>query len=119
MGYIDNRLKNDAKQENKKQGEKPSSEKDKNANVIADPEMENLIEIMKCSLTTDNTSIETLKVHLQTTRGFRIKLISDGRIDLLEMFPYFFVCPDLVRYELSFIPIIANKVIGSVSSDII
>lgn len=112
MGYIENRLKNDTKQEKKQQNEKPRPEKDINANVIADPEMEKLIEVMKCSLTTDDASMQTLKTHLQTTRGFRTKLILDGPIDLLEMFPYFFVCPDLVRYELSFIPIIADKVIS-------
>lgn len=68
-------------------------------NVVG--EIDALIESMKTIVITD-ASMPDIKQHLKTTRGFRDELLTDKKIDLLEMFPYFFVKPELVCITINF-----------------
>lgn len=51
------------------------------------------------SLKVDEKSIGTFKEKLRLTSLYRKKMLSDRTIDLLEWFPYFFTCPDLVSWH--------------------
>lgn len=48
------------------------------------------------SLRVDENNMGTIKEKLKLTSSYRKKMLSDLSIDLLECFPYFFTCPNLV-----------------------
>lgn len=98
LGYIDNRLKYEASRLRKVRNveEQPKVNRDINENSSECSDIAQLIDSMKTVLTTDPKNIDRLKNDLKITRETRVKLLLDGEVDLLETFPYFFVCPDLV-----------------------
>lgn len=59
----------------------------------------------------DADNMEIIKEKIKLTASYRQKMLNDLSIDLLEWFPYFFTCPDLVRMlcEISYIFIKHNK----------
>lgn len=50
----------------------------------------------------EEKNMDTIKEKLKLSSSYRKKLLKDKSIDLLEVFPYFFTCPQLVsvRHEL-------------------
>lgn len=76
----------------------PNSNTEENNNFPVG-EMDALVESMKTIVITD-ANMPDLKQHLKTTRVFRDELLTNEEVDLLEMFPYFFVKPELVRILL-------------------
>lgn len=44
----------------------------------------------------DSDHMEIIKEKLKLTSSYRKKMLADVSIDLLEWFPYFFTCPELV-----------------------
>lgn len=48
------------------------------------------------STITEDKNMETIKEKIKLTSSYRKKLLKDKSIDLLEVFPYFFTCPQLV-----------------------
>lgn len=98
MGYIENRLKYEESLLRKFRGceKSPDTNVEKNNNrpsIVG--EMGELIESMKTIVITDE-SMPVLKQNLKKSRDFRDKLLANNEVDLLEMFPYFFVKPELV-----------------------
>lgn len=69
-------------------------------NTIAQTEYSDIcakkdVEFLK-STKVDANSMEIIKEKLKLTSSYRKRLINDISVDLLEYFPYFFTCPDLV-----------------------
>lgn len=57
--------------------------------------MTDLINDMK-SWTISANGLDSMKTNLRKTRNYRKEMMLDGKTDLLESFPYFFVNIDLV-----------------------
>lgn len=55
----------------------------------------NDIEILKTTIVNDD-NMKLIKSKLEATSQYRLKMLQDKSIDLLETFPYFFVDPNLV-----------------------
>lgn len=73
---------------------------DGNANVVLtsdidDETMQDLVNRMK-SVMINESSLDSIKIDLRTTRAYRIKMLIDKKTDLLESYPYFFTSIDLV-----------------------
>lgn len=54
------------------------------------------IEILKMTVVSPD-NLELIKTKLMSTAKFRLKMLENKSIDLLEFFPYFFTNPELVR----------------------
>lgn len=63
-----------------------------------DEECEADIERLK-SLAVNRENIDEIKTKLIGTLDYRLKLINEMKMDLLETFPYFFTDPDLVCFK--------------------
>lgn len=105
LGYIENRLKYKARKtrelvaatdgKNAKQPKNGATACDEVSTVNED-EMRDLINKMKCH-TINTSDLSVMKADLRNSREYRLKLLLNERIALLEYFPYFFVNVDLVR----------------------
>lgn len=56
------------------------------------------VEMLK-STVVNESNMDLIKSNLKLTSQYRLKMLHDKSIDLLESFPYFFVDPKLVRAE--------------------
>lgn len=93
---MNNRGKYDANLLRKQQKNPLNTDGEKNVNsTVAASEMDALLDSMKNIVITDE-NIKEVKQHLTTTRSYRDQLLRDTEVDLLEMFPYFFVKTELV-----------------------
>lgn len=54
------------------------------------------VQILKNTVVNDS-NMDLIKSKLQSTSQYRLKMLEDKSIDLLENFPYFFANPMLVR----------------------
>lgn len=111
-GYMENRIKFLAKKQKKKTNATADAMDsvagavandlvvDGNANVVLtsdidDETMQDLVNRMK-SVMINESSLDSIKIDLRTTRAYRIKMLIDKKTDLLESYPYFFTSIDLV-----------------------
>lgn len=76
-------------------GEDKNDEDAENTSDEFVTEMSDLINDMK-SWTISADGLDSIKTNLRKTRNYRKKMMLDGKTDLLESFPYFFVNIDLV-----------------------
>lgn len=67
--------------------------------IISDEEAKSDIDFLKTVLVNDE-NIGLIKEKLIATRSYRLKMMEELDIDLLEMFPHFFTNPSLVRRSI-------------------
>lgn len=103
LGYIENRLKYKARKTRElvaatdgKNAKQPKNGTTACDEIYNEDEMRDLINKMKCH-TINTSDLSAVKTDLRKSREYRLKLLLNERIDLLEYFPYFFVNVDLVR----------------------
>lgn len=99
-------LRNKRFQINKNKADKPVGDTPK-ANLRATPETNNAedvneFELLKSTLV-NNENMALIKVKLKLTLPYRLSLLRQIEINLLESFPYFFVSAELVRANLIFV----------------
>lgn len=101
LGYIENRLKyesNKSKKQKVKLSENTTPIQD--AEIVNAPDMGALINSMKSIVITSKEDMDIIKANLEKTRDYRRSLLANSSIDLMETFPFFFICPQLVSKHI-------------------
>lgn len=101
LGYIENRLKyesNKSRKQKVKSSENTPMNQD--AGAASSPDMEAIINSMKSIVITSEEDMEIIRANLEKSRDYRRSLLAKPSIDLMETFPFFFICPQLVSKSM-------------------
>lgn len=102
MGFLNTKQRNDrytAKKTNENRVENDNDMSTEQERAENDDESENPeqdVQILKATVVNDANLMEICR-KLKSTLSYRTKMLKDRALDLLELFPYFFTSPFLVR----------------------
>lgn len=103
-GYIDDKLKH-IRQQQKSVIDHPNLSKDSNNNihendeVVDESESRYILFLLKITVVTEESK-PLMTEKLIKTQKYRLNMLKNSELDLLENFPFFFSNPDLVRRVL-------------------
>lgn len=97
-GWLEAGLKNQRQLVKKTKNNRRSLTPDIDFNNYTEVEAQRDVGVLKSTVVNDK-NMHDIKQLLKVTKDYRWKLVNDVNLSFIDVFPYFFVCPELVSTD--------------------